>query len=437
MALEEILKHIDAAESLCAELPPHVSPRSRRTASRIFEQLASIEAVVSHTFASPSPSGSRRASQDWYYRFHGSDKQHGEDGGGADGGGSDGGSADGGGSGGSGADRGNSDRRGGVDGGGSDGEDDNPREQDGADKDNPAGDDDEADVPKPNDKEHIVALRADKILQVLGGSQRSLDDVAGTLFGNGPKRKVADLEDLALSRLLRGIPQASVHDWTEHFGDVAANIDSVTSMVIDSAVYDGVESISERLKMRHKGLTSTESGNIAGNAMIMVLRQIETIKFAVDWQARGALPGGKKWISDFYKATFMQDPSFATEFQGLTEGAIKQKLQQLEPVFAKWRSSAGHTVTARNRLLKMYNTFGPAVLLDPTWQVNTLVRRRSRLFVPVMEEVSSRLQEEDPGSLPSHSRACRALVHIMTVLGGKDVGRHVRQFVKDVPPMLA
>ncbi|KAH9923884.1 uncharacterized protein B0H18DRAFT_862639, partial [Fomitopsis serialis] len=83
---------------------------------------------------------------------------------------------------------------------------------------------------------------------------------------------------------------------------------------------------------------------------------IETIKFATDWQARHARPGGKKWISTFFRTTFMQDPAFAPEFEGLAEPAKAAKLTQLAARFATWRNTARHTVTTRNRLLKLYNT---------------------------------------------------------------------------------
>ncbi|EPT01930.1 hypothetical protein FOMPIDRAFT_1119361, partial [Fomitopsis schrenkii] len=122
----------------------------------------------------------------------------------------------------------------------------------------------------------------------------------------------------------------------------------------------------------------------------------------------------------FYRNAFMQDPEFAHRFVGLTEDAGKTKLSQLSRDFAKWRNRAGQLVSARNRLLKLYNMFGPAVFLDPTWAVQGLVRGRSVLFVAVWDKLYAYNWEHQP-KLPSVDRAQRALYLIMDTLGGMSI----------------
>ncbi|EPS93627.1 hypothetical protein FOMPIDRAFT_1079522, partial [Fomitopsis schrenkii] len=85
-----------------------------------------------------------------------------------------------------------------------------------------------------------------------------------------------------------------------------------------------------------------------------VLIQIETVKFALDWQAHLAADGGRKVISTFYRSAFMQDPEFTHHFVSLTEDAAKAKLSQLSRDFAKWRNRTGPLVSARNRRLRLY-----------------------------------------------------------------------------------
>ncbi|EPT03189.1 hypothetical protein FOMPIDRAFT_1047181 [Fomitopsis schrenkii] len=108
-------------------------------------------------------------------------------------------------------------------------------------------------------------------------------------------------------------------------------------------------------------------------------------------------------------------------------------LSQLSRDFAKWRTRAGQLVSARNRLLKLYNMFGPAVLFDPTWAVQDLVRGRSALFVPVWDKLYAYIREHQP-KLPSVDRAQRVLYPIMDVLGGKTIAQHVDKFIRRFPP---
>ncbi|KAH9931909.1 uncharacterized protein B0H18DRAFT_988571 [Fomitopsis serialis] len=408
MELQEIQKYLNAIQPLCSRvspLSPNASPRSRRLASTVCDQLSSIQTVLVENLGGPT--GHRHGGTSRAHRLDPSgDAEEDEQ------------SQD--------EPDGEGEKRGGA------------RETDeDADEDE---DEDENRTEKGRStiaaKQNTVAFRVAKISQCLAADPLSLAEVADMLVGDRPKGKVADLEDIALASLLAGLPHASLHDWAGVLEHLADNIVSTASIVVASAAHDGVESITQRLEMRHKALTSADMGNRANNCVVFVLRQIETIKFALDWQDRGALPGGKKWISDFYKTAFIEDPAFVDEFQGITENAIKVKLRELEEPFKRWRNSARHTVTARNRLLRLYNMFGFGVLLDPTWEVNGLVRGRSRLFVPVLDSLLSVVRKAEPADLPSQSDARRALIHIVTILGGDDIGVHVKRFVQDHPPTL-
>ncbi|KZT72864.1 hypothetical protein DAEQUDRAFT_550516 [Daedalea quercina L-15889] len=210
---------------------------------------------------------------------------------------------------------------------------------------------------KASAKEAALATRMAAVLAA--PNPPSLVDVAEVLFGLHMRHKTAALEDLAFGRLLRILPLGSLHDWSETFTTHADDITGITRIVAQSAAYDGLDDITARLCSRYTGIAANEAGSETYNVVVSVLLQIETVKFAIDWEARRALPGGKKWIGAFFKLMFMQDPSYADAFAGLTERQAEKRFTELKEVYSKWRNKAGHVVTARNRLLKLYNTVRP------------------------------------------------------------------------------
>ncbi|KAH9919027.1 uncharacterized protein B0H18DRAFT_1029452 [Fomitopsis serialis] len=311
-------------------------------------------------------------------------------------------------------------------------DDDEPRDDEPRD-DEPHDDEPRDDEPR-DPRDAAIALRITRILSTLGASPPSPSDVALLLIGDHPKHKLADLEDAAFIRLLSGLPRASLNDWADVFDASADTIVTMADIVAHSANHDTVASISQRLQLRHTALVTTQSAHTAHTAVHRILLQIDTIKFATDWQARQQLPRGKKWTTTFFRTSFMQDPAFSHEFLGLTENAANARFALLSPQFKTWRNSARLTISSRNRLLKMYNTFGPAVLLDPIWAATSLVRGRSRAFIPVLDAIAHHLDNADPSSLPSPSHASSALINITTVLAGDLVGTHVKHFLEEFAP---
>ncbi|TFY55200.1 hypothetical protein EVJ58_g8403 [Rhodofomes roseus] len=70
------------------------------------------------------------------------------------------------------------------------------------------------------------------------------------------------------------------------------------------------------------------------------------------------------------------------------------------------------------------------VLLDPVWSTDRLVCGRSRLFVPVLDALSTRL----PAVLPSQCHASSTVVTIVTALANDTIAAHVKLFVDSHPP---
>lgn len=104
-----------------------------------------------------------------------------------------------------------------------------------------------------------------------------------------------------------------------------------------------------------------------------------------------------------------------------------------------WIRKVGSLITARNRLLEMYNRFGAAVLLDPVWNVNTLAAHRSNLFSHVFRAVAERLAVVDGTAgfeflVESHEHASRVLFLVVATMGSKDDAQYVASFLEDNPP---
>ncbi|PCH33649.1 hypothetical protein WOLCODRAFT_160234 [Wolfiporia cocos MD-104 SS10] len=169
--------------------------------------------------------------------------------------------------------------------------------------------------------------------------------------------------------------------------------------------------------------------------MHLVLSQIDTIKFAADWKRRGEDTGGKKRIGQFFRRAFQTDPAHASLFNGLDAQEREEKMSELSSSFRKWRKDGEHTVTARNRLLRMYATFGVAVLLDPTWDVRNIVKRRSKQFGTLLDNLISDFDHTK--ATDSRIQACMAFLRIVSVLGGAGVRDHVTDFLTTSPPACA
>ena len=261
------------------------------------------------------------------------------------------------------------------------------------------------------------------------------------------------------------IPHGAEVPQSEAFGDHAHNIVTVGQIIVHSKARDEVDGDTLRLQARHhvsiricapsshlpppQAISEIQSGSATSNAITRILLQIETIKFASEWQDQISSKGSRKSTSAFYKAAFICDSDFAHHFHGLVEPAVESKLKELTSDYNKWRNKVGKVVTARNRLLRLYDMvsisrsvlhtacdriqFGPAVPLDPQWDVQQLVYGRSRLFIPVWNALYYRIREENL-KLPSQRRVKQTLVCIMTALGGEPVANYISKFLEDYQP---
>lgn len=187
--------------------------------------------------------------------------------------------------------------------------------------------------------------------------------------------------------------------------------------------------------------------------------QIEALKFAADW--RGCEPAIKR---RFYEDAFCARDEIKAQVEDLEDADRKAMLRkggELEEEFRRWKRANEREVTGRNRLWTLYNLvscsfcfditihlcfqFGAAVIIDPTWSVESLGMRCSRTFCHVLEELAQSIpQGFDPATdehsarvtleyLYEHGR--HALRCIAQVLHPDPVFmRYVTEFLDDHPP---
>lgn len=82
----------------------------------------------------------------------------------------------------------------------------------------------------------------------------------------------------------------------------------------------------------------------------LFIRQVEAIKFAIEWRRKGTTRGGKSYKTDFLLKAFRQDSTYVDvrpDSQMDTQAAYKKALKNFKSQHMK-------TITARNYLLRLY-----------------------------------------------------------------------------------
>ncbi|KAL6306784.1 hypothetical protein BKA93DRAFT_139265 [Sparassis latifolia] len=298
-----------------------------------------------------------------------------------------------------------------------------------------------------------IVKRGDSVLAAFGKAVLRPEELISVALGMLGRSNHASTEDAALRRLLRGYAYVCDEKWDSLLLAHSFTMPpGYASTIAASDAHDNVGDVHLRLELRHTAIAQKTNETHANSCIYHILSQIETIKFARDWQARSFQAGGKAWVSKFYASVFQDDPKYKPGFDGLTWEARETRLEALDAEFKKWKRDNEHIVTARNRLLKLYNTFGAAVLVDPTWSVDDLSKRRSRDFPSVMQyiyahiPITPRLEpgdDEDGDGKEGRSVSAltalqtntnRAVIRIVGAFGGPDVAQHVSKFLEAHPP---
>jgi hypothetical protein len=81
-----------------------------------------------------------------------------------------------------------------------------------------------------------------------------------------------------------------------------------------------------------------------------IVKQIEAIKFAVDWRRKGTRAGGKAYKQAFVQKAFDRDP----EHSCLRINGNPEDKKIYQKTLRAFKVRYGKTITARNYLLQLY-----------------------------------------------------------------------------------
>lgn len=197
--------------------------------------------------------------------------------------------------------------------------------------------------------------------------------------------KHADAEDRALKVLCLGYERADNSVWTACLRDVSSSRQRVQQSSIGSSRIDEIKNLDARIISRHNHISTITNAQHITAFVDVLLIQIEALKFAQDWSLLSKL---KK--SSWYLDAFSKTDNIRGTAQGLPPKELKLFItSHHRQEYEGWKKLQQIRVTARHRLLLLYNVFGESVLLDPFWSVTQLGRTTSRDFPAVLDKVTS------------------------------------------------
>lgn len=138
---------------------------------------------------------------------------------------------------------------------------------------------------------------------------------------------------------------------------------------------------------------------------------------------------------------FQEMPPYAAAYAAENSAASLSQPQirkEHKAAFSQWRKRQEITVTARNRLLSLYNAFGCMVLVDPFWRIGTVGYGWSRSLTPVIECVYAELCGDDADASAilrvSHENAYASLSQVFAAMHSQELADKIADFVRDNPP---
>lgn len=260
--------------------------------------------------------------------------------------------------------------------------------------------------------------------------------VALILNVHPPAASHAVVEDAALGRLCSGYERASNATWEELLRQkVTPMPESYTAMHNASDSTDRIAKRMDRLILRHEYIAQLFSSLRAQEWSFSVLLQVETLKFAIDW-SRKTGKGSKNEKTRFYKHLFLQQHDIAPLAKDKTARELDDLIEtRFSESFTTWRRQHERVVTARNRLLQMYNVFGAGVLIDPVWNAD---RCRSQDFPAVLGELCRSMPcgEANQAAItyPLHRAAASVLLRMLKHLVSNETAEYVKAFIDHNPP---
>ncbi|KAJ6462641.1 hypothetical protein C8R47DRAFT_1327138 [Mycena vitilis] len=227
----------------------------------------------------------------------------------------------------------------------------------------------------------LIIKRAQKIYGALGQEPVTAQDLAE--FIAEPVQRVAEqAEDYALACLIRGYEgpdeengeswRGVLRPWLRH-----AKRETTDFMSLSSKLDKKLDLMQRDLNLRH-----TESASRTDTYLVNLIHKLETIKCASEWNAHAGRGAGN-FKNDFHTKLFQaQNRPF---FQHLDAAEKRAKMDEMSADFTLFKKRREDLITARNRLLFAYKSFGTGVLIDPFFCAENLGQRRAHGFKSLLD----------------------------------------------------
>ncbi|KAJ7450738.1 hypothetical protein B0H11DRAFT_2077020 [Mycena galericulata] len=183
-------------------------------------------------------------------------------------------------------------------------------------------------------------------------------------------------EDAALGRVLRGYKDGDWSEVMESFTGEAAETD-VWFCEISRELDDEPDLIKRDINLRQ-----TQSARHTEHYLSNLLLNIDTIKFAKEWNLRTG-PGSGKFKAKFNETLFQRENDAI--FRDLSSDEVRDKMEDYAGEFELFKQSRQSIVTARNRLSFAFDNLGTGILIDPFFSVHNLGDRRAKKFQSLLD----------------------------------------------------
>ncbi|KAK0461880.1 uncharacterized protein EV420DRAFT_134655 [Desarmillaria tabescens] len=254
----------------------------------------------------------------------------------------------------------------------------------------------------------------------------------------------ATAEDVAFETLFRGYSDTT-HNWTivlssmietrNKWGEVCKKTQGIRTL--DTEV--------ERIVAIDKFLDAQISVGCSEMYINFVIRGIETIRYVKIWDAEpnDDRPGERKWKIDYLKDTFRsENPVVVRTLNEALEAGDEPEINRAKKAYKTrldaHRKKHQRKMEMRRPLAILYDYFGAAVFLEPTWDVvdKSQKRPRSKMFTSLLTHLCTHLPEENGIPIPARRYEANenALREILTVFAPETLN-YVQDFLNEFSPV--
>lgn len=206
-----------------------------------------------------------------------------------------------------------------------------------------------------------------------------------------------------------------------------------------------IDTEAERIKAIDKFLDAQISVGCGEMFVDYVIRCIETIRYVKIWDATPDIgePAERKWKIEYLKDTFQyENPIVVRTLDEAREAADKPEIIRAEKVYKNrldaHRKKHYRKLDMRRPLAILYDNFGAAVLLDPTWDVvdKGQKRPRTKMFSSLLAYLCADLPKENGIPIPArrYEAGQIALREILTVFAPETL-EYVQDFLDEFAPV--